>query len=276
MPILKNSSLRARGSRPARRRLLVVLFTAVASLGLPRTAAADPVTAVFDVSVFQRFDLARQFTEHFASNFQLTLQFDGGSTLFVSPDLAVRQYGPPTFSPVPSSLVVASRPEGMETVVRPQVTDRWFRSDDVYHRTSIAALLETDLNFSSEYVSGIILTQPSVGGGLPAPPELTTESFLQHLGTGNTINFLYSGFAATGSGADRRFAPNSYQYQGIARLVRYDIPGGEQPPASPNPVPEPATMLLLGSGLAGLALRRTRSRRGLPTERPDDGCPAPR
>ena len=68
---------------------------------------------------------------------------------------------------------------------------------------------------------------------------------LQNFAMDRAITFLYTGYAVSGSGAERTFTANSNQYQGHATLVRLDIPGGEQPPA----VPEPATMVLLGSGL---------------------------
>ena len=89
-----------------------------------------------------------------------------------------------------------------------------------------------------------------------ASRELTLRS-LEHLGAGNTINFLYTGYAVSGEGPDRRFAPNSFQYQGLARLIRSEIPGGEIPPS----VPEPTTIVLFGTGLAGMTARMWKRKR---------------
>ena len=234
------------------------VFACAALFTLCTAAAnADPVTAVYQIDVIQRFDYQQQTLEPFSSSFELTLSFDGSSSLSETADRAVREYGAPLFSAVPDDLVIAEPPAGLSTVDHALVRDEWWASDGGYRRTSLARAELTDESLVGNlYRAGIVLTAPS-SLVLPSPPPLTTASMLENFGMGNAIAFLYTGYAVTGSDAQRMFADNSYQYQGFATLVRFDIPGGEQPPA----VPEPASMLLAAAGLAVLRGVRGRTRR---------------
>lgn len=227
---------------------VLVAMTALSTLA--GAADADPVTAVYQINVIQRWNFQQQVLEPFSSSFELSLSFDASSSLTTGTDGATLEYGAPTFSSVPDDLVVAERPAGLTTVDMTFVRDEWWTSDGGYRRQSVArSEVVDDSLVGNLYRAGTMLTVPSLEL-FSSPPELTTASMLENFATSLTTTFLYTGYAASGSGADRTFAANSFQYQGFATLVRFDVP---------EPIPEPGTIVLLGSGL-GLVARKWRRR----------------
>jgi hypothetical protein len=111
-----------------RKKLGILIVTAILS-AIARPATADPVTAVYQISVFQRWDYQQQALEPFTSSFELSLSFDGSSSLSLGMDTATREYGVPTFSAVPEELSVAERPAGLSTVDQAYVRDQYWASD---------------------------------------------------------------------------------------------------------------------------------------------------
>lgn len=235
--------------------LCVAMWTASVAL-----VGAEPITAVYAVSVHQRFNYQSQSMESFAREFELALTFSGRSIISASAFRTVREYESPSFSATPADLVVAARPSGLATIERRRLTDEWSQSDGGYRRFITAQHAISDETFGNRYFLGVSLGRPSFGV-LPSPPELTTLSMLQQLGAGDLDHaFLMTGLAVDESG---NFLPDSYQYQGFTKLLRHNLIGEDLPGGAP--VPEPGTLLLVGSAAWVAVLRRRR----ITTKRPD-------
>jgi len=101
------------------------------------------------------------------------------------------------------------------------------------------------LRFVSTATLPSVLSPPS---SIVAPFSVELLFFLQN--QADPISLLGSGTATIFLDEDRGFGVPSWRVTGIR---------GEVSSAAPAPVPEPATLLLLGGGLGWVALRRRRS-----------------
>ena len=236
---------------------VILLFGAILALWPCARVSAEPIQATYEINIYQRFQYSPVTVVPFFSSFAFTVEFDRASTLDKKPSYWVRDYrGPYNFSSLPPELVVATPPPNVEPTSAVQVVDTWTReAEDRYIRSSVISSFENiENNVDPFYERGFVLGNGSQA--FTAPPLLTTSSFLEYLG-GQTALFIYRGYSFTPSTAGNTWAENSFAYVGSSRLLGYVIPGGELPPDAP--VPEPATLLLVGSGLVGLVYRRRRA-----------------
>jgi hypothetical protein len=210
-------------------------------------ARADPITAVFDVTVMQRTFVVTGTSVPFERSFALFMTFDPAHPLPSSP------YGPMTFSPVP--LPGPSAPSGLEGLSNfhhsfhgPGLLGGEEEEENIAVDLFARAIFGQSGFFpggAGEFATGVQLL--SYVENLSPLPTFTPETFPAHLGAlgDNQFNFEY--FAEL-----RRpfapFSPDSSHYFGRATFRELQAPV----------IPEPATLALVGGGLALLAAKRQR------------------
>jgi hypothetical protein len=195
------------------------------------TVAAEPILAVYHVQVSERMTWeSNPIWEPFFQEFSLLMRFDpalGGD----------RTYGPVSFSEVPLPDV----PAPGEVATNSSTSHGQFEENPFGATNLFASAAENQIGMEG----GTYFRTTRLISNVPVDftPVFSPDTFPAHLVLG-APNFDYgTSLFRTG------LTPVTLNYRGVATLLAIN---------PPEPIPEPATVLLVGGGLVALARRRLR------------------
>jgi hypothetical protein len=224
-------------------------MVALLSLASVSAATAEPITFTYRVDITDRCTEARG-CESFPISFPLILSFESEITRTIDePNHQARFYGSPAFSTLPLALERPPVPAGatQEAATFDSFQPNAFSPGNWLHQAG--AQTNASL-FTDDFEYFWILKINRLEFLSAAPGVFSPSSFAASLSGGN---FEYGYF---GHNRDRtEFAPDSIAYLGIAVLLE-----------PPTPIPEPMSLLLVGSGLGYVGARTCRRK----TRRPVD------
>jgi len=211
----------------------LIAFALIAACSIA-PVAAEPIRAVYQVEVSGRMTWeSNPIWEPFFQQFTLLMTFDpalGGD----------RTYGPVSFSEVP--LPGVSAPGHVVTVAgtaHGQFEENPFGAPNLF-----ASAAETQVGTEG----GDYFRTTRLISNVPVDlaPVFSPETFPAHLVLATPYNFDYSTSLFRPG-----LTPVTISYRGFGSLLAVN---------PQQPIPEPATMLLVGAGLAALGRRRLRGR----------------
>jgi hypothetical protein len=223
-------------------------------LGVAEPVVADPITVWFQVDLTTRLDYTTGQTQSIDPiGFAVRLTFDDGITFSTSTPTSLQvAFGAASFAGLPPLTGAGgafTQNFGGSTVIGhnwgfsdlPHYTFAEARQETWGQNAPVDATIQGTQYFRLYNFRYQNLADPSA---TPTPEELLT--------------LFASGYAVFTSWAQHidsgAFEPNSFDLTGT--FTRLDV----------EPVPEPATLVLVGAGLAGVALRKRRSRHATKTK----------
>lgn len=210
-------------------------------------ASASPITLNYSVTVTDRFVYGTNTPDVMAPvTFGLSLTFDDqptnafDDTDFLTYAVAIREYGPPTFSSIPLLTVGPTLQAGIVDSAF-TIESRELSPSQDFRETS-ASLSVTDGAFGATALSLGRTTSPFGFVSLADVLNADITTYVQ----GMTAAPLVFSYASVQVDSSFQLVPGSYTYEGVATFV------------NANAVPEPATLslLLLGGAAAYAAKRR--------------------
>lgn len=219
------------------------------------TANAEPITAIYQIQITQRHATANGVSVGgpFNQQFPLRVTIDPAQSTEFDP------FGSPTFSPVPLQAVTAP-----DELLPLQVIGRM---NLVVSGGELSTYVEELISETGGPANSFTYFRSALlSVSVPqsdTPPVLDAQSFLRLLGGGfgGNPSFSYRSFSCTeGFSAENcaDFSPPSFtaiSFEGTATLQQIESP------ATPEPIPEPATVALVGSGVVLLLKRHYSSRK---------------
>ena len=206
------------------------------------SAAAEPITVTYQVQVTERMtpETNPVWLPFEAQPFTLLMTFDPA---LVRPALTGWTYGPAAFSTVP--LPDVAPPPGLALTTSGSTLHGRFEEEALEMTDLFASASQSETHLGSEwhYFRHTRLYSHVFIGDDPVP--FTAETFPHHLVLGSPYNFDYATSLFQMTPSLRQIG--RVDYRGLATLV-------DVGPA--DPVPDPATLTLVGGGGAIMLLRR--------------------
>ena len=217
--------------------------TALFSGGLASVALAEPIQIVYRVDISSRCEYSGVITcSDFRTSFPITLTFDSSVSHEHGDDNdRTRFYGAPSVSDIPLPRRTDFPPLS-ETLRQAGERAQFSADTNAWSRFSLVGIRYDASVDGNDFHRDLNL----IGSGdFPSVPDLNGASFAQFLGMAPFRQFYFADSVELASGG--------------FELAAYF---GDLSVESPLVTPEPASMLLLGSGLAAMAIRRGARARG--------------
>jgi hypothetical protein len=235
------------------RHRLALLICLVSGVLTAPEVGAEPIRATYRAEVSRlcyqsALNSGPEDCREYRASFPVTLEFDTEGTAYETDTQRARLYSHPVLSAIP---LPAPRFPPLPELNRQEASELLTFDGGEWRREAFVIIRHEggiqDSSDGSEFSRDLALYAV---GGFVAPPVLSAHSFVEFLGTAPSRYFALS-FGRMIFGDDLSSYSEANTYYGTFSSVT----------ATPDPVPEPASVVLLGTGLAAAVFRRRIERR---------------